>query len=311
MQSDKKKYQRLIECDELDIDLARVLIRKKGIVKGTPHEGDIRRRVWGVFLEFLPCDTTVWKERVETYTQQYQNFVNDFYYNVKFPKTEILSILQKDTPRIFPEVQFFKDEDVIEAIQRILFVNCVFNKTLQYVQGWHEICAMMYYVFSNGQSDKTESEAMTYFGFTTFVLMFRDWFDKDCDDQVFGIRDCFRGIDIVLQMIDKDFFMFLKKNQIESECYAFRWISIFFIDNFSFEDSLRIWDVLLCDFCKKSDICLTIKCVATAMAVYKRDVWMKKEPNEVLHQLMNVCPTADEILVKANKFKKNSQKFKF
>lgn len=82
---------------------------KKGIPHTYEQREQLRSRVWKVLLGVLPPNTQEWPDKVSTYCRQYTQFLNDFYYNFDYPKTEILCLLQKDISRIFPDLDFFKN----------------------------------------------------------------------------------------------------------------------------------------------------------------------------------------------------------
>jgi hypothetical protein len=54
--------------------------------------------------------------------------------------------------------------------------------------------------------------------------------------------------------------------QVNPQFYAFRWITLLLTQEFSFPDSLRLWDTLLADPAGRTD-CLLRLCVAMLLNV--------------------------------------------
>ena len=74
----------------------------------TPAQHALRPFLWKVLLNYLPADVSSWEPTVATLSGQYQQFLDDFYFNFRFRKTEILALLQKDLPRMFPTIPFYQ-----------------------------------------------------------------------------------------------------------------------------------------------------------------------------------------------------------
>ncbi|BFU21277.1 tbc domain containing protein [Entamoeba histolytica] len=299
----RRKMEHAFNQVVLDVESIKTLIRKKGIPEDVLQITIFRSKIWKVFFGFLPENTALWIDKERMYTLQYSQFLNDFYYNINFPKTETLIVLQKDISRIFPDSTFFKDEENLESVQRILFVNCIFNKSIKYVQGMHEMCGLIFYVFSQSGQSREVVEAEAYFGFTTLVVRFRDWFDKACDNKPTGLKECFKNIDSVLKMYDFELWKYLNKLNVDVTCYSFRWVSMLFIDDFSIKDVIKIWDVLLSGF-DSQQIFIDIICITISIIELHREFLLKSDSNTCLHHLMNIKNTADSVLERACKVRK-------
>ncbi|KAL7720527.1 Rab-GAP TBC domain-containing protein [Entamoeba marina] len=226
------------------------------------------------------------QQKQQVCSSHYHQFLNDFYYNFDFNKTEILALLQKDTTRLLPTVPFYNKEENIEAVQRILFVSCVFDKSLQYVQGMHEICAVLYLVFSEGEKNPELAEAEAYFGLNSLLTKIRDWYDKSCDNKPTGLNSSFKCVDQLLKCYDKELWSWLNENEVDCTCYCFRWITVLFISEYSINDVQSIWDVLFCGF-ESSELIRTVHCICVAMIVKNKDKLINKDVNTCLKVLMN------------------------
>lgn len=167
----------------------------------------------------------------------------------------------------------------------------------------HEICALLYYVFSHSEDKTEEVEAMTYACFTAFIMRFRDWFDKECDNKSTGLNSCFKNITTVLRAYDSILYNYLEDNGMDATCYCFRWVSMFFIDDYSFDSVIQIWDVLMTGF-DSQEIFNIIISVCISMIVDHRDKLLKEDPNTCLKELMNGSHNVEEILERAYKINK-------
>ena len=298
-----KKLEYTLNERMINTAIVKEVIETKGFPEQLPNVKEMRGMTWKLFLGFLPEDTLLWEEKEKMFKTQYQQSLDDFYYNIDYPKTKILNELQKDIKRIFPQLPFYQNEENTESVQRILFVNCVFNKSIQYVQGMHEMCALIFYVFSQQNKPKDIIEAESYCAFTTLIVRFRDWFDKAYDDKPTGLRECFKNIDIVFKAYEPDLWKHLNSFNLDLTCYSFRWVSMFFLDDYEVEDVIKIWDRLLCGF-GSQQIYIEIISIAVAMIVLCKDKLMKMEGNECLRELMNVHHNVELVLKRATKIKK-------
>ena len=74
----------------------------------TPAQHALRPCLWKLLLNYLSADVSLWESTVATLSGQYQQFLDDFYFNFRFRKTDILALLQKDLPRMFPSIPFYQ-----------------------------------------------------------------------------------------------------------------------------------------------------------------------------------------------------------
>ncbi|KAI7880453.1 RabGAP/TBC [Lichtheimia hyalospora FSU 10163] len=65
-----------------------------------------------------------------------------------FEDSEIRKVIRQDVDRTFPDVEFFRSDQVQEQMTDILFIYCKLNQDVSYRQGMHELLAPIYFVLS-------------------------------------------------------------------------------------------------------------------------------------------------------------------
>ncbi|KAL0433025.1 UNVERIFIED_CONTAM: TBC1 domain family member 13 [Sesamum latifolium] len=144
-----------------------------------------------------------------------------------------------------PHESFFQ-----EALRNILIVFAKLNPGIKYVQGMNEILAPLFYVFKNDpdEENSASAEADTFFCFVELISGFRDNFVQQLDNSVVGIRSTLTRLSQLLKEHDEELWRHLEMaTKVNTQFYAFRWITLLLTQEFNFTDSLLIWDTLLSD----------------------------------------------------------------
>lgn len=176
-------------------------------------------------------------------------------WNQFFQDTEIIEQIDRDVKRTHPDMQFFSGDTPFaksnqEALKNILTVFAKLNPGIRYVQGMNEILAPLFYVFRNDPDEENAAaaEADTFFCFVELLSGFRDNFCQQLDNSVVGIRSTITKLSLLLKEHDEELWRHLEVTcKINPQFYAFRWITLLLTQEFSFTDSLHIWDTLLSD----------------------------------------------------------------
>lgn len=176
-------------------------------------------------------------------------------WNQFFQDTEIIEQIDRDVKRTHPDMQFFSGDTPFaklnqEALKNILIVFAKLNPGIRYVQGMNEILAPLFYVFRNDPDEENAAaaEADTFFCFVELLSGFRDNFCQQLDNSVVGIRSTITKLSLLLKEHDEELWRHLEVTcKINPQFYAFRWITLLLTQEFSFTDSLHIWDTLLSD----------------------------------------------------------------
>ncbi|KAI8994920.1 hypothetical protein BDB01DRAFT_774606 [Pilobolus umbonatus] len=73
-----------------------------------------------------------------------------------FADTEIRKVIRQDVERTFPDVDFFRSNEVQQQLTDILFIYCKLNKEVSYRQGMHELLAPFFWVVALDSLNSSE-----------------------------------------------------------------------------------------------------------------------------------------------------------
>eukprot|EP00850_Spirogloea_muscicola_P002892 SM000011S19070 [mRNA] locus=s11:762305:765069:+ [translate_table: standard] len=180
---------------------------------------------------------------------------------------ELVEQIERDVLRTHPDMHFFNSGDSnAEAnkasLRRSLFIYAKLNPGIQYVQGMNEVLAPLLYVFRTDPdpSISEHAEADSFFCFVALLAEFRDHFVQKLDNSVVGIKATLSRLSLLLRNNDEELWQHLEEHKVDPHFYAFRWITLLLTQEFSFEDSLRLWDSLLSSEKGPMDTLLHICC---------------------------------------------------
>ncbi|PKA49994.1 hypothetical protein AXF42_Ash017533 [Apostasia shenzhenica] len=176
-------------------------------------------------------------------------------WNQFFQEAEMIEQIDRDVKRTHPDLQFFSGDSYLaktnqEVLKRILIVFAKLNPGIRYVQGMNEVLAPLFYVFRNDHEENNVAhvEADTFFCFVELLSGFRDNFCKQLDNSVIGIKSTITKLSHLLKRHDEELWRHLEvTTKVDPQFYAFRWIMLLLTQEFSFTDSLQIWDAILSD----------------------------------------------------------------
>jgi len=141
---------------------------------GNLHDNPFRSLCWRVFLNVVPSSSDQWVASLTTVRENYKLLVDQFYtaqrlrdssidltinnplsqdedspWNQHFQDTELRKIVQQDVVRVFPELEFFQNNEIREKLSNILFIYARSHPDLSYRQGMHELAAPLLYVIQS------------------------------------------------------------------------------------------------------------------------------------------------------------------
>lgn len=171
----------------------------------------------------------------------------------------------QDVDRCMPEVTFFRDREVQRAMLDILFIFCKLNQDVGYRQGMHELLAPILWVVERdaidlGQSSKAlgeeavvravfDAEHVEHDAFALFSQVmqsaksFYEQTTHAATDNPIVIRSQ-RIFNELLPQIDPELAKHLADIDIVPQVFLMRWIRLLFGREFSFDETLTVWDVL-------------------------------------------------------------------
>ncbi|CAO3640253.1 unnamed protein product [Mucor hiemalis] len=146
-------------------------------VAGTVCQTGLRSVCWKVFLGYLPTlEVSTWPSIQQKERQRYTDLKRQYIeepaekMNKKgeedlsdnnplalndsnpwqqfFADSEIRKVIRQDVERTFPDVDFFREDEVQQRLTDILFIYCKLNLDVSYRQGMHELLAPIYWVLA-------------------------------------------------------------------------------------------------------------------------------------------------------------------
>ncbi|KAI5054886.1 hypothetical protein GOP47_0030031 [Adiantum capillus-veneris] len=194
-----------------------------------------------------------------------------------FLDSEVCEQIDRDVKRTHPDMHFFCGDsaasvDNQEAMKRVLFIFSKLNPGIRYVQGMNEVLAPLYYVFKTDtdEENSANAEADSFFCFVSLLGDFRDHFVQQLDNSAVGIRSTISSLNELLKRNDEELWRHLEfTSKVNPQFYSFRWITLLLTQEFTFPDSLRLWDSLLGNPEGPLEILLRV-CCAMLMSVRSR-----------------------------------------
>ncbi|KAI5185792.1 TBC1 domain family member 13 [Nematocida homosporus] len=131
-----------------------------------------------------------------------------------------------------------------EAIERVLMVYALTNKTIGYVQGMNWICAIVHYVMISGGED-AYAESLTYFCFFGIMVDMGDLFSEKMDVSALGMSGQTEAILAILQQNDTQLYQALHDMDIfHLSAFHLRWMFLLFAGELPLSETLCLWDRL-------------------------------------------------------------------
>ncbi|XP_067686089.1 TBC1 domain family member 5-like isoform X5 [Haliotis asinina] len=144
---------------------------KKHGIEGRLRSSRFRSVVWKVYLEVLPDDIGQWLKVCQDWRNKYEVLKNQLIVNPRkavdrvdiainnplsqddespwnqfFQDNELRLTIKQDVIRTFPELEFFKSEELRDMMMNVLFCYSRTHKEIGYRQGMHELLAPLIFV---------------------------------------------------------------------------------------------------------------------------------------------------------------------
>lgn len=173
-----------------------------------------------------------------------------------------------------------------EVMNRILFIYAKIHKDVEYVQGMNDLLAPIYYCFSIDNDPETINyvEADSYITFEKLMDVIKLIFIRVKDNEPGGVNFRLKDIGNLLKTIDYQLYLHLQNNKVKIEFYAFRWMTLFFTQDFEMPDILRLWDSILCD----PEIFEFLYLLVLAPIIIKKDEIMKEKMSGIMMAIQNL-----------------------
>jgi len=144
--------------------------------------------------------------------------------------------------------EIIKYETHSDVLERMLYIYAKINKDVGYIQGMNEIISPIYYCYSLDKTCNLEDiEADTYWSFSSLMDDIKEFFTNINNKEKGGICDKVVLFELMVSKIHKEIYLKFQNNNLRIFHFAFRWINLFFSQQFILPDLIRIWDAIFCE----------------------------------------------------------------
>jgi hypothetical protein len=278
----------------------------------------LRPLIWKICLNYLSLKPEEWSDILKTNRTLYEKDKKKYMKNLssdiirqKNPLTnkayykdkEIYSNINKDVLRTksnmnFVSLQTKNSETNADVMNRILFIYAKKHQEVCYIQGMNDLLAPIYYCFSidNNPDNKNFVEHDSYISFEKLMEIIKKIYIRTMDNEPGGVNFRLNEINGLLKITDYELYLHLKRNKIKIEFYGFRWMTLFFTQDFEMPDILRIWDSIF----GNNDIFEFLYLLILATIILKKKDIMKEQMSGIMMIIQNLEDiTADALINKA------------
>ena len=295
----------------------------KQIFDGIPDDIlSLRPLIWKICLNYLSLKPNEWSSILKTNRSLYEKnkkkhmmnlasdiiknrnpLLNKEYYKEYYKDNELYFNIQKDILRTKSNMNFvsklYKNEETnAQVMNRILFIYAKMHQDVCYVQGMNDLLAPIYYCFSidNNPDNINYIEADSYITFEKLMDIIKNIYIRKLDNEPGGVYFRLNEISTLLKIADYELYLHLKRNKIKMEFYGFRWMTLFFTQDFEMPDILRIWDSIF----GNKDIFEFLYLLILAAIILKKKEIMKEKMSGIMMIIQNLEDiTAYDLINKA------------
>ncbi|XP_061750677.1 TBC1 domain family member 15 isoform X1 [Nerophis ophidion] len=202
----------------------------------------IRKEAWKFLLGYFPWNSTLEQRK------SLQRSKTDEYFRMKLQwksvseeqerrnsrLREYRSLIEKDVNRTDRTNKFFEgmDNPGLVFLHDILMTYCMYDFDLGYVQGMSDLLSPIVFVMEN--------EVDAFWCFVSFM----DHMHQNFEEQMQGMKSQLIQLSTLLRLLDPSFWSYLESQDSGYLYFCFRWLLIRFKREFSFQDILRLWEVM-------------------------------------------------------------------
>ncbi|XP_076027103.1 TBC1 domain family member 15 isoform X1 [Genypterus blacodes] len=202
----------------------------------------VRKEAWKFLLGYFPWDSTL-EER-----KNLQRDKTDEYFRMKLQWKSVSeeqerrnsrlrdyrSLIEKDVNRTDRTNRFYEgiDNPGLVLLHDILMTYCMYDFDLGYVQGMSDLLSPILYVMEN--------EVDAFWCFVSFM----DQMHQNFEEQMQGMKTQLNQLSTLLRLLDLAFWNYLESQDSGYLYFCFRWLLIRFKRELSFQDVLRVWEVM-------------------------------------------------------------------
>ncbi|XP_008309425.1 TBC1 domain family member 15 [Cynoglossus semilaevis] len=202
----------------------------------------VRKEAWKFLLEYFP-----WNSSLED-RKCLQKDRTDEYFRMKLQWKSVSaeqekrnsrlrdyrSLIEKDVNRTDRNNRFYEgiDNPGLALLHDILMTYCMYDFDLGYVQGMSDLLSPILFVMEN--------EVDAFWCFVSFM----DQMHQNFEEQMQGMKTQLVQLSSLLRLLDLTFWNYLESQDSGFLYFCFRWLLIRFKRELSFQDVLRLWEVM-------------------------------------------------------------------
>ena len=251
----------LDECEPDDRAVAWIVLSY--VFPNTPKEWNkIRAQNLETYKQFISYFDLVDFENRDIHND---NSITDF----GLKNNRLMEIIHGDVIRASHHIQFFpypdpnveieKEEDILNPyhihmrrLERILYIFGSLNPTKSYMQGFHELCSVFYYVYSQAlpyfNNDWLEVETTVFYSFQqlfTHTSLNELYTTQDKSSLIHKSLSHFMDL---LKIHNLNAYNIIMIHRIDPLFFAFRWFNLLFSQEYDIPNLIRLWDSLFAYF---------------------------------------------------------------
>uniref|UniRef100_A0A8C6PJJ6 TBC1 domain family member 15 n=1 Tax=Nothobranchius furzeri TaxID=105023 RepID=A0A8C6PJJ6_NOTFU len=202
----------------------------------------VRKELWKFLLGYFPWSSTSEERRC------LQRVKIDEYFRMKLQWKSVSeeqerrnsrlrdfrSLIEKDVDRTDRTNWFYEglNNPGLTLLHDILMTYCMYDFDLGYVQGMSDLLSPILYVMEN--------EVDAFWCFVSFM----DQMHQNFEEQMQGMKTQLIQLSTLLRLLDLTFWNYLESQESGYLYFCFRWLLIRFKRELSFQDVLRLWEVM-------------------------------------------------------------------
>ncbi|CAH8874115.1 unnamed protein product [Trichobilharzia szidati] len=213
-------------------------------------EKDLRPIVWKYLLGYYQWTyTTEENERLRAEKSREYHTLKAFWKSMSADREARFTLfrdrkcfIDKDVPRTDRKTDFYSDDNRgnLTRLSDILITYTIYNMDFGYFQGMNDLLALILYVV------KDEEDS-----FWCFVgLMNR--LESNFDGELNAVREQFNQLFSLIEIVDPAFSEYLEMKSAKEMPFCFRWLLIHFKREFSYNDTMILWEVIWTDYRTKN-----------------------------------------------------------
>ncbi|KAM9807828.1 TBC1 domain family member 15 [Neosynchiropus ocellatus] len=202
----------------------------------------VRKEAWKFLLGYFPWDSTLeerrelQKRKIDEYFQMKLQWksVSEEQERRNSRLRDYKSLIEKDVNRTDRTNHFYEglNNPGLGLLHDVLMTYCMFDFDLGYVQGMSDLLSPILYVMEN--------EVDAFWCFVAFM----DQMHQNFEEQMQGMKTQLIHLSTLLRLLDLSFWNYLESQDSGYLYFCFRWLLIRFKRELSFQDVMRLWEVM-------------------------------------------------------------------